>query len=58
MVDMLDECLFSLVTEVVDAHHKANALLYNNPAIVSSLRQLEKILGPADRPTPNAPPHS
>jgi chromosome segregation ATPase len=57
-VDVFKESLFSLAAEISDAHQKVNSLLYANPRIVKTLTQLENILGPANRSTPDAPPHS
>ena len=57
-VNVFKESLFSLASEIADAHQKVNSLLYANPHVVKTLEQLEKILGPANRSTPDAPPHS
>lgn len=58
MVDVIKQGTVDLAIEVNHAHEKINSLLYQNPAIVEDIVDLEKILGPADRPTPNAPPNS
>lgn len=58
LVDAVMEESLSLAVDVTDAHEKVNCLLYQNPEICRDVVRLEEILGPADHPTPNAPPHS
>jgi chromosome segregation ATPase len=56
MVDAVRDTTYALITEITDAQQKVNSLAYANPRIAEDICRLEEILGPADQPTPGAPP--
>ncbi len=58
MIDAIKDVVYDLTSKISNAHEKVNSVLYTNPKIVEDICRLEEILGPADQPTPRAPPRS
>ena len=58
MIDGYHDIILGMATDLTFAHQKVNSLIDRDPSILADLAALEAIVGPLNRSTPDAPPHS